>query len=157
MPFRYGDLEAYGLVPSVGFVVETSLALLKMISKGVFEDNRDLKVLMPHAGRVLLSLDGRLNENRKRLIKDASLASRGRVVEYLRQGNIWYDLANASYRVLENALGYFAGDKLLFASDYPFIDPGLIVDLIEALGCSKEEKEQIYWKNANALFDIQLS
>ena len=154
MPFRYDDLEPYGLVAPIGFVMETSLALLKMIASGLFDRHENLKVLMPHAGGVLPFLDGRLNKNRSRLPAGASLDSQGAIVDCLKSGNIWYDLANASPQVLKFAFDYFPEDKLVFASDYPFIDPGLMRDMIEASGASELEKAQIYWKNAKTLFDF---
>jgi predicted TIM-barrel fold metal-dependent hydrolase len=56
-------------------------------------------------------------------------------------------------------LAFFGVDRVLFASDMPFEpEPGIYiretVDVIDRLEITDEERERIYWKNAQGLLKL---
>jgi predicted TIM-barrel fold metal-dependent hydrolase len=53
----------------------------------------------------------------------------------------------------------FGADRVFFGTDYgPVpIDPSEHIAIVEELDISAEDKEKIYWKNANEFFNLGLS
>jgi aminocarboxymuconate-semialdehyde decarboxylase len=56
-------------------------------------------------------------------------------------------------------LSFFGVDRVLFASDTPFEpDPGVYIretiDVIDRLGITPDERDRIYWKNAQRLLKL---
>ena len=70
----------------------------------------------------------------------------------MRNENICYDLSNPSIAILKMARDYLGTDLLMFGSDYPFTDQDVLLDMIENSGFSADERDGIYWKNAEKLF-----
>lgn len=52
---------------------------------------------------------------------------------------------------------HFGADHVLFGTDYPMWVPEDELKRFNALGLNDEEREQILWKNADALFSLHLS
>lgn len=50
----------------------------------------------------------------------------------------------------------YSVDRVMFASDYPMWNPVDDIKFLMSLGFSKEEKEKIFYKNAQKLFEIAL-
>ena len=73
----------------------------------------------------------------------------------LQKGNIYYDTSNVSAHVLGYAKNYLGAEKLMFGSDYPFVEPDVLSDLIETV-FTKEEQEDIFWKKANEIYQLNL-
>ena len=46
-------MDQYGLVPSIGFMIDTTLAVSRMVFSGVFERYPDRPVIVSHAGATI--------------------------------------------------------------------------------------------------------
>jgi len=46
-------MDQYGLVPSIGFMIDTTLAVSRMVFSGVFERYPDWPVIVSHAGATI--------------------------------------------------------------------------------------------------------
>lgn len=151
IPLWYNYINAYNMVSNVGLVLDNSLALLRLFKSGVFDRYPGLKLIMPHAGGVLPYLDGRLsytpNAFRRFVPENQKVLS-----DYMRNENIWYDLANPSVPVIRMAREYLGTDRLMFGSDFPFTDQDVLLDMLQKCGFSDAELEGIFWKNAERLF-----
>ena len=157
VPLWSEHISVHGMVSSISFVMDTVFALLRMIYSGVFERNRGLKLLMPHMGGVLPFLDGRLGYFPESARRQGIVGRGPEFIDFIRSGpNIWYDFANPSSRVADYGLSYFSADKILFGSDYPYIDRPFLIDILDHINLSKEDMEKINWKNANKLFKLGL-
>ena len=55
------DLDEFGLVPPVGFMIDTTLAVSRMILSGFFDRFPNLKIIASHGGATLPYLAGRLD------------------------------------------------------------------------------------------------
>jgi predicted TIM-barrel fold metal-dependent hydrolase len=72
--------------------------------------------------------------------------------EYLR--DIWFDTVSPWPAAVRYGLEMVGPDQLMFASDHPWVDPGVIVPIVDALPVSDEERARIYGGNAAKLFRI---
>ena len=151
IPLWYSNINDYNMVSNVGLVIDNSLALLRLFKSGVFDRFPRLRLIMPHAGGVLPSLDGRLsytpNAFRRFMPENQKVLS-----DYMLNENIWYDLSNPSIPVLNMARQYLGTERLMFGSDYPFTDQDVLLDMLGESGFSADELEGIFWKNAEKLF-----
>lgn len=114
---REMHMDQYGLVPPVGFVFDTSLAVSRMIFDGFFDRYPNLKLIAAHGGGALPYLAGRLDRCHEMLPACSSVISE-RPSEYLRR--IYYDTVLYSANALALCLEVAGSDeRLLYGSDYP--------------------------------------
>jgi predicted TIM-barrel fold metal-dependent hydrolase len=151
IPLWYRQISAYNLVSTVGLVLENSLALLRILESGAMERFPRLQWIMPHAGGVLPSLDGRVSYT-PRPFRRFVPEGRKPLSERLRNPNLWFDVSNPSVAVLKTAREYLGADRLMFGSDYPFTDQEDLMGMIQESGFTAGELEGIYWRNAERLF-----
>jgi aminocarboxymuconate-semialdehyde decarboxylase len=111
------QLEKYGLVPAVGFPMDTSLAITRMILDGFFDRYQNLKIIASHGGGALPYLAGRLDfchQNMPAAREKTSDAPSS----YLRR--IYYDAVlyePAALNLCIEVAG--SADRVLYGSDYP--------------------------------------
>jgi len=145
-----GHPELMGPIWSWG--VEAATHALRIIGAGVFDEFPKAILILGHLGESLPYLLGRLDEGyvmafkRKRLKRLFS--------EYIR-GNILIT-TSGKYRpeALLCAVSAMGVDRVLFAVDYPYVDPRESVGLVEKTPLSDEEKEKIYHLNAERWLKI---
>ena len=111
------SLSQYAMVASVGFMVDTTVAVTRMIFDGFFDRYPNLKLIAAHAGATLPYLAGRLDRvfertNRARVVIDRPPS------EYLR--HIYYDAVTYRQESLELCVEVGGEDRVLYGSDYPF-------------------------------------
>ena len=110
-------LTQYAMVASIGFMVDTSVAVIRMIGAGFFDRYPNLKLIAAHAGATLPYLTGRLDQvfhktKRARVNIDRPPS------EYLR--HIYYDSVTYSQDALEMCIHIGGQDRVMYGSDYPF-------------------------------------
>jgi predicted TIM-barrel fold metal-dependent hydrolase len=125
-----------------------------MIRSGVLERYPGLKLVMPHAGGVLPYLDGRLGYTPPGSRGSEHPINKRSVVDTLKNGNIWYDLANPSEEVIAFAHKYFTTEKLMYGSDYPFVEQKYLAELVERAVTSEAERDAINRINAEKVFSL---
>lgn len=148
----WGDaIKEHSMIPMLGFMVDTSIAMLRLILGGVLERHPTLKVVHPHAGGVLPYLMGRVEEQ-------TEVKRRGRdhirkpPMDYYRQ--VYLDLVSPSLSALRYAVDFMPPDRLLFGSDHPWVAIETLLDLVNALGLSTAEQARLLGGNACELFGI---
>ena len=109
-------LGELGLIPPVGFMFDTTLAVSRMILSGFFDKYPNLKLIASHGGATLPYLAGRLDRCHE-MIPACSEFIENKPSEYLRL--IYYDSVVYSDDALELCLRVGGADKVLYGSDYP--------------------------------------
>ncbi len=154
-------MKDFGLVPSIGFPSETTLALTRLIFTGVLNEESRLKLVAPHLGGSLPFLIERINaasegftylgfnpmrESGAKISKPPSV--------YLRK--VYMDAISYSTPALECALKFIDVKMLVFGTDYPFTfgAPEKIIQSILDLNLPSDEKEGIFGLNAARLLRI---
>jgi aminocarboxymuconate-semialdehyde decarboxylase len=110
------DLGAYNLVASIGFPMDTTLAVARMVMDGFFDRFPEVKLIASHGGGALPYLAGRMDQwhrsfeaCRERIQRPPS--------DYLR--NLWYDAVVYERPALDLCLKLAGRDRVLYGSDYP--------------------------------------
>ncbi|HVA14703.1 MAG TPA: amidohydrolase family protein [Stellaceae bacterium] len=156
------QMDQYKLDELVGRPFDTAMCLARMILSGLFDRYPRLKIVVAHMGGGLLPVMGRLNFG-WRLGSDgmpdrAKIKCQRLPSDYLR-AHLHVDTMGIWGPHLREAVEVFGPDRVMFGTDYgPVpIDPKEHIDLVEELALTPAEKEKIYWKNANAFFDLGMS
>jgi len=113
------ELHQYGLVPAVGFPMDTSLAVTRMIFDGFFDRYKNLRLIAAHGGGALPYLAGRLDFCFEKMTGvDMSEVIEAKPSEYLRR--LWYDAVVYDKSALNLCLEVAGSpERILYGSDYP--------------------------------------
>jgi len=110
-------LDEFGLVPPIGFMIDTTLAFARMILSGFIDRYPSLKLIAAHGGATLPYLAGRLDRCHE-MIPACSSVIEEKPSEYLKR--IWYDTVVYDQRALEMCIAVAGSpDRVLYGSDYP--------------------------------------
>ena len=152
-PINSRAMEDYRLVPILGFGVDTSLAVLRLLFSGTLERFPGLKLVASHLGGVYPYLRGRIQigyeaypECKENIGKPPD--------HYLRK--VWVDSIIYDNDVLMSTLAYLGPEKIVLGSD----DPHQIGDIDKAVGRIKgldipeEEKRMILGENSAKLLKL---
>ncbi len=141
------------LVPSFGFIFDTSLATVRLIMSGLFDQAPDLKLIVPHVGGVLPYLRGRIE-----WMVDAWASSKPKPPiihsskHYL--DKIYVDTVAHSVEALEYCYRTLGPRKILYGTDHPFGNYATQAEMVEQLDCSESDRELIYHGNAEGLLGL---
>lgn len=156
-PMTYDAVKGYYMVAGLGLMFDTTIALSRLILAGILDEFPRLKLLCPHVGGTLPYLIGRIDHQTQVLGRGADKISKP-PSEYLRQ--IYLDAVSPIPLGVQYGLDFVGADRLLYASDHPWVDPNLIVNNIEALHDATGQpldtatKTKIYSDNARKLFNL---
>lgn len=152
-PVGVEAMTDYWLMPLVGFIFDTTLAAAKLVFSGVVEKFPRIRWVLGHLGGAIPYLAERLDrgyyafeECREHITKAPS--------EHLRE--FYYDTVNFDVRALGLAVDFAGSDHLVAGSDFPHRIGNLkkMVESIEKLKISSQEKEGIFSKNASELLGL---
>lgn len=139
-----------------GFGIDVSIALMRMICKGVFDKLPNLKVLIGHLGEVFPYTMTRMNAKIRGYHSIAPAVNK-ELPEYYFKKNIWIttsgDFCHSALRCAVDVLGL---DRVIFGTDYPYEYPEEIDNFFDQVQMSKQDMDQIYFKNANEAFSLGL-
>jgi aminocarboxymuconate-semialdehyde decarboxylase len=121
---RGGD---YGHVRplALGFPLETTISVTRMILAGVFEKVPDLQMILSHSGGTLPFLAGRIEScilHDAHLKREGKLEARKTVWEILKK-NIYLDAVIYGEVGLRAAIQASGQDRIMFGTDHPFFPP----------------------------------
>jgi aminocarboxymuconate-semialdehyde decarboxylase len=111
------DLARYALVGSIGFMVDTSVAIVRMIFDGFFDRFPKVKLIASHAGATLPFVAGRLDRVFETAKRARAAISRP-PSEYLR--HIYYDSVCYRQDALQMCVDVGGAEHVFYGSDYPF-------------------------------------
>jgi aminocarboxymuconate-semialdehyde decarboxylase len=109
-------LDEYGLVPPVGFMFDTTLAIVRMIFDGFFDRYPNIKIIAAHGGATLPYIAGRLDRCHE-MIAACSEVIKEEPSSYLQR--IYYDAVVYAQDALDFCIKVGGPDNVLYGSDYP--------------------------------------
>ena len=148
----WGDvIKQYSMIPMIGLMIDTSIAMLRIILSGILERHPDLLIVHPHCGGVLPYLMPRVEDQTevKGRGRENIKASPG---EYYRK--VYMDLVSPSALAMQYAYDFSDADHLLFGSDHPWVTIDTIMHHFNLLSISENDKAKILGLNACRLFRI---
>ncbi|MBM4435632.1 MAG: amidohydrolase [Actinobacteria bacterium] len=150
-PVTYEQTSGRNLVGALGLMFDTTIALARIILSGLLDRHPGLTLVCPHVGGALPYLIGRLDHQTMVLKRGAEHLTRA-PSEYLR--NVWFDTVSPWAAALRYGLEMVGPDRLLFASDHPWVEPDLIIPLVEGLNLPPADTEKVFNGNARRLFNL---
>jgi len=151
IPVMADSLKGYQLIPVVGFLFDTTTAMLRIIFSGVLDKYPKLNFILPHNGSTLPFLIGRIDYESGRLPGGRGLLQKP-PSEYIKK--IYIDTVTLHIPALQCAYETIGVDKFVFGSDYPYWDMPSAVKSIENWDIPGEEKQKIYSENAIKLLKL---
>jgi len=146
------ELDRYALIASTGFMIDTTLAISKMVFDGFFDRYPNLKIIASHAGATLPYLAGRFDR-----VYDTTERAKVKISkhpsEYLK--HIYYDSVTYTQSALDLCIDVATPEHVLYGSDYPFN----LGDMEGCLGRVNELPENVKHKvrgdNAERIFNLK--
>jgi aminocarboxymuconate-semialdehyde decarboxylase len=145
------DLGRYALVGSIGFMVDTSVAVTRMIFDGFFDRFPKLKLIASHAGGTLPYVAGRLDRVFETAKRARAAISRP-PSEYL--AHIHYDAVCYRQEALGLCVNVGGDGHVLYGSDYPFNFGDMKGCLARVDALAPPAREKVRGGNARAMFGL---
>jgi aminocarboxymuconate-semialdehyde decarboxylase len=152
-PINSKAMGEYRLVPIIGFGVDTSVSVLRLVFSGVLKRLPGLKLISSHLGGVYPYLRGRVDTG-FRAYPECKVNINELPSSYLKK--IWVDSIIYDEDILMSTLAFSGADKVVLGSDHPHQigDMANAVGRITGLDISDEDKEKILWKNMAELLKL---
>ena len=150
-PMTYDATKGYEMAAGLGLMFDTTIALTRIILAGILDEHPKLKLVCPHVGGALPYLVGRIDHQTMVLKRGAEHIKRA-PSEYLRQ--VWLDTVSPLAMSIRYGFDFVGPDRLIYASDHPWVDPKLIANNVRSLKFSAEEENKIFSGNARRLFRL---
>jgi aminocarboxymuconate-semialdehyde decarboxylase len=153
-PVNVEMMQTYWLMPLVGFLFDTTLAAASLVFTGVAERFPRIRWALCHLGGAIPYLAERLDRG-FHAFPDCRAHIDRPPSTYLRE--FYYDTVNFNQGALRLAIEFAGADRILAGSDYPH-QIGSIPSMLEAidvLPVSEDEREGIRWRNAARLLGIE--
>ena len=144
-------IKDYSMIPMLGLMVDTSIAMLRLILSGIMERHPELLVVHPHCGGVLPYLMPRVEEQTEVKRRGRDHITRPPGETYRR---VYFDLVSPSAEAMGYVLRFAGADRLLFGSDHPWVAIEAIRTHVDALDLAPANRERIMGTNACQLFRI---
>ncbi len=149
-PVFAADLQDMNLSILVGFMFDTQLMLIRLIMNGVFERYPDFPFVVAHTGAGILGILTRL-----RSAHDRNPESRPHMkkpfAEYLK--GLYFDSCINDPTVLNDAYDFMGPGRLMWGTDYPFVD--ITPETIERTALPADQKPAIIGETAAKLFGLK--
>jgi predicted TIM-barrel fold metal-dependent hydrolase len=150
-PMTYDATRGYEMAAGLGLMFDTTIALTRIILAGILDEVPKLKLVCPHVGGTLPYLVGRIDHQTMVLKRGAEHIHRP-PSEYLRQ--VWLDTVSPLAMSIRYGYDYAGPDRLIYASDHPWVDPKLIAANVRSLKFPAADESKIFGGNARRLFRL---
>lgn len=150
---KHMQMDEYGLIPPIGFMFDTTLAISRMIFDGFFDRYKNLKIIAGHGGATLPYLAGRLDRCHQQIPACSEVIKRP-PSDYLRE-NIYYDTVVYDEGALDLLIRCAGGpDRIMYGSDYPHNIGDMVGCLARVNGLDAATAKVIKSTAAEAIFNI---
>ena len=144
-------VKGYEMTSSLGNIFDNTIALTRLIMSGVLDELPKLQLVCPHLGGTLPYIIGRLDHQVTVLKRGPKNLTRT-PSEYLK--SIWLDIVSPLPLAMKFAVEYMGADRLLYASDHPWVEPKLILAGLRSLQLPPTDEQSILAGNARSLFGL---
>jgi aminocarboxymuconate-semialdehyde decarboxylase len=148
-PLTAPSVDAYALIPTLGFMFDTTTAAVRLVLDGLFERHPGFRLILAHAASLLPQLVGRIDYEAERHAN-----GRGALAvdpsEHLRL--LYTDSVCVWSPALRSTIELVGPERVMFGSDYPFWDPQRTFDTITAADLGEAQVAAIRSQNAQRLF-----
>ncbi|MCL0044504.1 amidohydrolase family protein [Dehalococcoidia bacterium] len=152
-PINYTGIDSLPLVNGIGFIYDTSLSAVRLIMSGLFDQEPNLLLIVPHLGGIIPYLRGRIEREIDACPLPSNQPKLAHPFKYYLD-KIYVDTVAHSIEALDYCYRICGPKRLLFGTDHPFGPFSRLSTLVEQLDCSEADRELIYHGNAERLLGI---
>jgi aminocarboxymuconate-semialdehyde decarboxylase len=149
-PLCIKTFDAYSMQSMLGYLVDTTAAVLRLVLGGTYERHPQLKIYLTHAGSLLPYIIGRIDNGAGKFSDEKPLDAKPS--EYIKK--IYTDTICNNPPTLRMAHEFFDDGRLMFGTDAPFWDPAINFATVDQLGLDEGERKSLVAGNASALFGL---
>lgn len=153
VPTWASAIKDYSMIPMIGYMVDHSIAMLRIILSGLLEQFPEMNILQPHCGGVLPYLMPRVDEQTEKKGRGREHITKAPSTYYQ---SVYLDIVSPSPETARFAIDYQGIDKTVFGTDHPWIPMKDMIDVAKSLNLEKDEYEALFYKNASKLFRLNL-
>lgn len=150
-PVTTDIVKTYEMTSFLGNMFDNTIALTRIIMAGILDRHPKLKLVCPHLGGTLPYIVGRL-DHQTQVLKRGPKYLKKPPSEYLKQ--VYLDVVSPLPLAMKFAYEFAGPDRLLYASDHPWVDPSLIADDLRSLKLPAADERKIFTDNARKLFGV---
>ena len=150
-PITIDFVKGYELTSTLGNMFDNTIAFTRLLMSGILDEFPRLKLVCPHLGGTLPYIVGRLDHQVSVLKRGPRTLTR-LPSEYVKQ--TWLDIVSPLPLAMKFAHEFMGADRLLYASDHPWVEPRLISDALRSLRLPADDEEKIFRGNAARLFRL---
>ena len=150
-PMSAAATDAYALIPTIGFLVDTSMAALRLIFGGLYERHGDFKLYLCHAGSLLPQLAGRIDYEATRF---PGGTGKLQALPSERLAQLYTDTVCVWPPALRSTLALVGEEHVMFGSDYPFWEARASIDAVSRAELAPETRDAVEAGNAARLFGL---
>jgi predicted TIM-barrel fold metal-dependent hydrolase len=150
-PVTTDVVKTYEMTSFLGNMFDNTIALTRIIMAGMLDEFPTLKLVCPHLGGTLPYIVGRL-DHQTQVLKRGPKYLKKPPSEYLKQ--VYLDVVSPLPLAMKFAYDFMGADKLLYASDHPWVDPVLIADGLRSLKLPAADEAKVFAGNARRLFGV---
>jgi aminocarboxymuconate-semialdehyde decarboxylase len=145
-------MDEFGLVPPIGFMIDTTLAFARMILAGFIDRYPNVKLIAAHGGATLPYLAGRLDRCHE-MIPACAEVIKDKPSTYLQR--IYYDTVVYDAGALDLCIAVAgSADNVLYGSDYPHNIGDMAGCLARVNARPRDQAARIAGKNAERIFRL---
>jgi len=148
-PLNQNHLMDIVPVPALAFMVDNTLAAMRLALSGMLSEYSDAPIIIPHVGAAIPYLMGRLDGMMGSYAADEVVQEPSQVLKKLYMDTVAYEP-----EPLEWCLSLMGAEQLLLGTDYPYAAWRRPLELVDKLTCSDHERELILHGNVERLFKV---
>lgn len=152
LPTTLAQTKGHDLTGLLGNMFENTIALARIVAAGIFDEYPDLKFVCPHLGGTLPYIAGRF-DHQVLVLKRSNQNLERKPSDYLR--SIFMDIVSPLPEAIRFAIEFSGPDRLLYASDHPWVQPDVILSSLADAGVRRPDRAKILGRNAVNLFDLR--
>lgn len=138
----------------LGFTLDTMTTITAMITRGVFDEIPDLKVVSGHFGEALPFLLTRMDFHFGAWKNDPMLLNQHDISYYFKH-NIWVttsgNMSAEAFKLTKEVMGI---ERIMVGTDHPYENMAEEMAFLDSLDLTRAEREALYYKNAEALMGV---
>jgi len=140
--------------PTWSWNTDTATHVMRIISGGVFEELPEAKLIIGHMGEFLPYMLGRIDEGYMQT-GGAKIWKIPKEPSYYYKKNVYITTSGLYHpETLVCAVSALTDGHILFSVDYPLADMAVSIAQVERTPISAEDKEKIFYKNAEKLLKL---
>lgn len=153
VPTDMASMDAYALAPTLGYLMDTTVAVSRLIFSNFFGRFMGIRVIVGHLGGTIPFVTGRLDDA-YRVYPECQEITR-RPSEAIR--DLYVDTVSSHEPAIRCAIETVGIDHILFGTDYPNATANVAgsIEMLEEMSLGRKDKRGILGVNAGPLFGIE--